>query len=107
MHAIIKEYIFEIPSVCTRAEEDQPPPRPPGPPPPPQVNPPKSGALLGSNAPVPPPPTSYQEHLASYQEIIDQVNLLNSTDLEDITLSNGDWTAAWDTEENNWYFHNK
>jgi len=90
--------IFYIP--CYSAT---PPPLPPGPPPP---FPPQEENLPDSDLPIPPPDTSYNEHLAGYQEILDQLNWLNSTDLEETQLREGDWTAAYDTEENGWYFFN-
>ena len=41
------------------------------------------------------------------QDILDKLNWLNSTDLEETQLKEGDWTAAFDAEENGWYFFNK
>merc|ERR1712083_58335 len=89
---------------CSADNSATPPPLPPGPPPPPEAS--QDEFVPESDLPLPPPSTSYTEHLAGYQEILDKLNWLNSTDLEQTQLREGDWTAAFDVEENGWYFFN-
>jgi len=84
-----------------------PPPLPPGPPPPQAIQDEFVPEFEnGSELPIPPPEISYNDHLANYQDILDKLNWLNSTDLEETQLKDGDWTAAFDAEENGWYFFN-
>ena len=109
---------------CLADTDVTPPPLPPGPPPPEAIQDEFIPEFeLESDLPIPPPEKSYSDHLASYQvllnrktskgnyfdpqEILDKINWLNSTELEEIQLREGDWTAAFDAEENGWYFFNK
>merc|ERR1712156_899839 len=103
-------YLFpvHILLVGCAAQIDSAPPLPPGPPPPHVVQDDESSNLQHelNNLPVPPPNTSYGDHLAQYQELLDKLNWLNTTALEETQLRKGDWTAAFDAEENGWYFFN-